>query len=174
MLLKYNWILQLYNYIHTPFNRDLTSTIINKYVQLKIICHNSSLAALQNLWFIWIHICHTSFVFRLGSIVTLFAHCFIPSQSLWGCPVYTRPCGPWLVTRPLGRGHHHIPLIPYIKHFRASQATSSLPHSRWTLERLQFEQRGIISSKKLNLDDKYFHARHTQKIVIGLTFKILK
>ena len=30
-------------------------------------------------------------------------------------------------------------------------------------ERLQFEQRGIISSKKLNLDDKYFHARHTKK-----------
>ena len=45
-----------YNHIHTPFNRDITSTIINKYVQLKIICHNSSLAALQNLWFIWIPI----------------------------------------------------------------------------------------------------------------------
>ena len=35
-------------------------------------------------------------------------------------------------------------------------------------ERLQFEQRGIVSSKKLNLDDKYFSERHTQKIVIGL------
>ena len=118
-----------YNYINTPFNRDLTSTIINKYVHLKIICHDSSLAALQNLWFVWIPICHSSFVFRLGSMVTLFAHRFIPSQSLWGCPVYTRPCGPWLVLRPLGTRHHYIPLIPY--HFWASQVTFSLSHSRW-------------------------------------------
>ena len=37
-------------------------------------------------------------------------------------------------------------------------------------ERLQFEQRGIISSKKLNLDDKYFHARHTKKSLSDVTF----
>ena len=48
-LLKYRKRTTEYNYIHPPFNRDLTSTIINRYVQLKIICHDSSLAALQNL-----------------------------------------------------------------------------------------------------------------------------
>ena len=53
-LLKYRKITTTTTYIHTPFNRNLSSTIINKYVQLKIICHNSSLAALQNLLFIWI------------------------------------------------------------------------------------------------------------------------